>query len=383
MPKKFIDREQFKKQGKTNDGECLRKQTVTNVTMIDVKDLPEDQRKIAKESDVEKAFEFIISTQSIDRDGDTINVEGWDVRNFNKNPVLPWAHIYNQPPVGRSLAVWRNNNALNSNAIFTSKELYPFGHMVGKMFEQKFLNAVSVGFDPIKFSFAESNERFGIDFEEQELLEYSPVPVPSNPDALIQARSAGIDLSPMVEWTEQMIDEGSIIISREKLEKLYANSKSDRLTVDMGNGAKSTIDVNGGAQQVIDFGQYGLKNGEMIQPIFVPQISKDVLDPFIKFGKTLDSIKEKLDQLINKDGGDEISEPVEETETELTGEIDLTEDDKTTEEETVEEETILELEPEENSDNENVVDLGENEVDDLKSMLIDAVEQTLQERLGK
>ena len=45
---------------------------------------------------------------------------------------------------------------------------------------------MSVGFAPIKFKFTSDPERkFGIDFIEQELLEFSIVPVPANPDAVI------------------------------------------------------------------------------------------------------------------------------------------------------------------------------------------------------
>ena len=55
-----------------------------------------------------------------------------------------------------------------------------------ELVEADFLKATSVGFAPIKFKFTSNPDRqFGIDFIEQELLEFSIVPVPANPDAVI------------------------------------------------------------------------------------------------------------------------------------------------------------------------------------------------------
>jgi hypothetical protein len=40
---------------------------------------------------------------------------------------------------------------------------------------------------------------------EQELLEFSAVPVPANGEALIEGRSAGIDIAPLLDWSEDQI----------------------------------------------------------------------------------------------------------------------------------------------------------------------------------
>jgi hypothetical protein len=74
---------------------------------------------------------------------------------------------------------------------------------------------VSVGFTPKEYmwvssqSDAERARRGGIDFIKQEMLEYSSVPVPANPNALALAKSAGIDVTPLKQWAEQVLDEGS------------------------------------------------------------------------------------------------------------------------------------------------------------------------------
>lgn len=132
-------------------------------------------------------YEFTISTATIDRDGDRIAADGWDFRNFMRNPVVLWAHDYRSLPIGRAVDLFIESDFVKALMEFASAELYPFAEQVRQFYEQKFLRAVSVGFLPLKWVFAEENGRFGIDFEQQELLEFSGVPVPANPQALLNS----------------------------------------------------------------------------------------------------------------------------------------------------------------------------------------------------
>jgi hypothetical protein len=47
---------------------------------------------------------------------------------------------------------------------------------------------------------------YGVDFSEIEMLEYSCCNIPANPDALVAAKSAGIDTNPLRKWAEEVID---------------------------------------------------------------------------------------------------------------------------------------------------------------------------------
>ena len=154
---------------------------------------------------VERAIKFVISSQDVDRDKDTLAVTGWKLDSFKRNPVVPFAHDYSSLPVARALDVIAEKNTLVSTAVFASKEVYPFADTVYQMLIGGFLNAVSVGFRPLKHEM--NKDRGGVDFLEQELLEYSVVPVPANPEALVEARSMGIDLGPLQEWAEEVLDE--------------------------------------------------------------------------------------------------------------------------------------------------------------------------------
>jgi len=47
---------------------------------------------IEKQLDEDRVIEFTISTPVIDRANDIVNVEGWKLDNYMKNPVVLWAH---------------------------------------------------------------------------------------------------------------------------------------------------------------------------------------------------------------------------------------------------------------------------------------------------
>jgi len=168
-----------------------------------------------------KPIRVIASTAAVDRYGDTIAIEGWELDNFALNPVGPWCHNTWDPPVLKWQSWETDAKALNLEGIETPKDLYPFGYMIGQMMRTGFINAVSVGFLPRKYVFNEDRKGPygpGCDFLEQELLECSPVVVPANQEALVtgkgvganpflRARAAGIDVGPFAAALERSLDE--------------------------------------------------------------------------------------------------------------------------------------------------------------------------------
>ena len=154
---------------------------------------------------IDRTIRFVVSRSTVDRDNDTIKQEGWILDSFLKNPVVPFAHDYRALPVAKSISTNVIGGELIGTAQFASRDEYVFADTVYQMLLGGFLNAVSVGFRPRAHEM--NKERGGVDFIEQELLEYSIVPVPSNPDALVQARSFGIDTDPLKVWAEKTLDE--------------------------------------------------------------------------------------------------------------------------------------------------------------------------------
>jgi HK97 family phage prohead protease len=70
-----------------------------------------------------------------------------------------------------------------------------FADRCAALIDAGLLGAVSVGFRPIEWRYMEEG-RGGVRFIQQELLEISLVPVPANPEALIEARAAAKRASP-------------------------------------------------------------------------------------------------------------------------------------------------------------------------------------------
>lgn len=197
--REFVTEEQFKRlaNGEGVDGKALRKQVITEI------------EKGGGSSD--RSLTFTISTPSVDRQSDTVSVDGWDFANYMKNPVMLWAHNYSMLPIAAANKVWKYGTSIKSSVDFVPADMPvigPFADAVFQMYKGGFLNATSVGFLPTKWNWSEDEARpYGIDFTEQELLEFSAVPVPANPEALMSAKSAGIDIEPLRQWAKSVLFE--------------------------------------------------------------------------------------------------------------------------------------------------------------------------------
>lgn len=175
-------------------------------------------------NDEERSIDFIISTGDVDRHGDRVNPDGWDFKNFRTNPVVLWGHDYDSLPLAKARDVRVEDGSLKATAVFTPAGMARFNDTVYEMLKGGFLNAVSVGFLPKKWSFVDNDDRgFGIDFQEQELLEFSVTPVPALPQALIDARGKGLDIEPYTAWLRDAAEKaGLAVIDPARLRELEA-----------------------------------------------------------------------------------------------------------------------------------------------------------------
>ena len=105
-----------------------------------------------------KTVSFTISTSSVDRAGDTINVHGWKTAAFSRNPVALWGHDSSMAPIGKATRLWRDGHALKATVNFASSD---WGQNVKALVKEKMVNASSVGFRPIKWEFSREKGREG------------------------------------------------------------------------------------------------------------------------------------------------------------------------------------------------------------------------------
>ena len=145
-------------------------------------------------SEIVQGMEFVLSDETVDRLGDIIMSDGWDLTNFKKNPIALWAHRSDQPPIGR----WKDLRA-EKGLLRGHLELAPEGTSarideIRKLIEAGILRTVSVGFRPLETKPRKSLDGMsaGEIFVRQELIETSLVSVPANPNALAILKSLNI-----------------------------------------------------------------------------------------------------------------------------------------------------------------------------------------------
>lgn len=145
----------------------------------------------------DRSITFVISDESVDRAGDIVKVDGWDLTNFLKNPVLLLQHKKkDELPIARFTNVWKDGTRLMGTAQFPTKGTYDKSDIVYELYKQKVLNAVSVGFRSSEYT---ENEHGGSTFTKQELVEVSAVSVPANTNALALVKALNPEKFDLIE----------------------------------------------------------------------------------------------------------------------------------------------------------------------------------------
>lgn len=143
------------------------------------------EMKALKNGDVEA----YVSTESVDRVGDVIRTKGWKLDNYKKTgaPVL-FSHDYGLPPIGRAVEMEIQRKGLWSVTRFHEKT--QLSRDLAMLARDGDMRSWSVGFSPLEEPEMRKDDKGnfqGYIFTKQELLEYSLVAVPANPDAVSKA----------------------------------------------------------------------------------------------------------------------------------------------------------------------------------------------------
>lgn len=152
----------------------------------------------------DRKVRFVISTETRDRHRDVVMSDGWDLKAYRKNGVVLFGHDHRSPPIGKATQVGVQDRQLKATVEFADAETYAFADTIYRLYLGGYMKAASVGFIPKKFEHADDNR--GLIFLEQELIEFSAVPVPANPDALVEAKSTGLNIVPLADWAERILD---------------------------------------------------------------------------------------------------------------------------------------------------------------------------------
>ena len=120
---------------------------------------------------------FIASTEGVKGDGFDLRADSWDLSRFKRNPLVLWGHDFfgDRLPIGRADARV-DGKQLKADITFDPDD--DFAQQVARKYRNGFLNAVSVSWDAID--------------GKNHLLEISAVPVPMDPDALMERQRRGL-----------------------------------------------------------------------------------------------------------------------------------------------------------------------------------------------
>jgi uncharacterized protein len=163
---------------KGKGGQPIRKNgiNILGSDLVDIKLLDLDEK--------EGSFVARASSSKEDRDKDIVRQEGINLKNFKKNPVIPWSHNYWEPPVAKSIKTWVDGDLdLLFKPKFDMED--PFSVKIFNKYKNGFLTSFSIGFIGLDFEPRNKDDPWfgGRDFKEIELLEISCVCVPANPNA--------------------------------------------------------------------------------------------------------------------------------------------------------------------------------------------------------
>lgn len=137
-----------------------------------------------KELDADNGIlEAVVTTSAEDRHRENILTDGIDTKNYiEKNPVVLYGHDYWGFPIGKTLKLKQTKNKMTAQFQLALEE-YDFAKTVYNLVKGGYLNAVSIGGIVREWS---EDYRTII---KMEMLEFSIVSIPANPDAMITARS--------------------------------------------------------------------------------------------------------------------------------------------------------------------------------------------------
>jgi hypothetical protein len=155
----------------------------------------------------------IVSTESVDRDGDIIRQDGWDLRHFKAHPVLLSSHNYRG--LTNQIGEWTSMEVVGKELVGEARYYIGQGNPEadwGFFLAGRDKAAFSVGFMPDMTQAKEmqGDGKTSYEFKAQELLEVSQVTVPSNRQSLQAMKGIGLD--PVME---RLVDEVLDVIEPE------------------------------------------------------------------------------------------------------------------------------------------------------------------------
>jgi len=170
-----------------------KKDIITELQQIRRKVLGEIEFASDAGLEEKRQIRVIAASGRADRTGDIVNVDGIELANYKKNPIILWAHDHYGLPIARAVDIRVESGKLTMLLEFAPKEVYEFADTVYKLVKGGFLKGVSIGARVLEAEWIldKNEEIIGRKFNKLELLELSVVAIPADSKALITAVKSG------------------------------------------------------------------------------------------------------------------------------------------------------------------------------------------------
>ena len=140
----------------------------------------------ARQVEGEDTHQMVIAARERSRNGDELNLRGINFTNYRKNPVVLWSHdSWGGIPIAKTLEIDHDDKGrIVADFQFNSED--EFAARVENAWNGGFIRAASIRFMPTKIVeiLDEQGRVDRLRIEESDLLEWSLVPIPADPDAV-------------------------------------------------------------------------------------------------------------------------------------------------------------------------------------------------------
>ena len=204
----------------------------------------------ARQAEDGSGHRMVIAANELSRNGDELNLRGISFKNYRKNPVVLWNHDANPRllaaappsggiPIAKTLEIGHDDQGrIVADFEFNSDD--EFAARVENAWNGGFIRAASIRYKPTKVveMLDEQGRVDRLRIQESELLEWSLVPVPADPDSVrAAARALGLpaeifrgfepEPEPLPETVTEEPEPEPVVMESEPAPGLEAEPKQD------------------------------------------------------------------------------------------------------------------------------------------------------------
>lgn len=188
-----------------------------------------------------KPLTIVAATEGRKGDGLNLTMKGAELGRFDANPVVGYGHSYwgrDGLPIGRSDKTWIDGDSLKMAVVFDQDD--DFARKVERKYRNKIMNAFSIGFDV--WNIADDGTPEG-----WELFEVSAVPLPMDPNAIVESgRDGQLALARGLLDIPDALSEADVALLRHAVRAgAVLSKKNKQLVTDARDALQQLLDAAG------------------------------------------------------------------------------------------------------------------------------------------